>query len=323
LALERPPLWTASRLQLGPTNPTFGMAAREWLRYIETDRKRRRSTIRDYRDVVRFRLIPEFGDKTLLNEISPSRIEDYRERLAAGGMLAPRTINKILTILHGLFRRAMRVYGLESNPVALVDRQPVPCCGDFRVLAPAQIDALLFAAADLQDRAIFALAAYAGLRVGELRALRWEGIDFERHVIRVRESYVLGEFQLPKSGRVRSVPLIRQARTHVTALVTLRDQAPRDDDLVFKGPSGGVINDSSLRRRFYDALSRAGLPRMRLHDLRHSFGTLAVQAFPLSDVAAFMGHADIQTTMIYVHHVPRADAAERLALVMDADKSCR
>jgi integrase len=57
---------------------------------------------------------------------------------------------------------------------------------------------------------------------------------------------------------------------------------------------------------------------MRLHDLRHTFGTLAVQAFPLSDVAAFMGHADIQTTMIYVHHVPKADAAARLASVMEA-----
>jgi integrase len=51
---------------------------------------------------------------------------------------------------------------------------------------------------------------------------------------------------------------------------------------------------------------------MRSHDLRHTFGTIAVQASPLSDVKAFMGHADIQTTMIYVHHVPQHDAAERL-----------
>ncbi|MGH2745453.1 MAG: tyrosine-type recombinase/integrase, partial [Thermoleophilaceae bacterium] len=53
--------------------------------------------------------------------------------------------------------------------------------------------------------------------------------------------------------------------------------------------------------------------RRHNHDLRHSFGTLAVQAFPLSDVKAYMGHADIQTTMVYVHHVPAGDAAERLS----------
>jgi integrase len=55
---------------------------------------------------------------------------------------------------------------------------------------------------------------------------------------------------------------------------------------------------------------------MRLHDLRHTFGTLAVRAFPLHDVAAFMGHADVSTTMIYIHHLPRAEAAARLAQVM-------
>ena len=56
---------------------------------------------------------------------------------------------------------------------------------------------------------------------------------------------------------------------------------------------------------------------MRLHDLRHTFGTLAVQAFPLSDVKAYMGHADIATTMIYVHHVPQHDAADRLGRLVE------
>jgi hypothetical protein len=57
---------------------------------------------------------------------------------------------------------------------------------------------------------------------------------------------------------------------------------------------------------------------IRFHDLRHTFGTLAVQAFPLTDVKAFMGHADIQTTMLYVHHVPQADAAEKLSRLVSA-----
>jgi Phage integrase family len=64
------------------------------------------------------------------------------------------------------------------------------------------------------------------------------------------------------------------------------------------------------------ALGRAGLKRLRFHDLRHTFGTLAVQAFPLSDVKAYMGHADISTTMVYVHRVPQHDAADRLGRVV-------
>ena len=63
------------------------------------------------------------------------------------------------------------------------------------------------------------------------------------------------------------------------------------------------------------------MKRVRFHDLRHSFGTLAVQVFPLSDVKAFMGHADIATTMIYVHHVPQHDAAHRLGAVLRRERS--
>ena len=91
-----------------------------------------------------------------------------------------------------------------------------------------------------------------------------------------------------------------------------RELWTHDDDLVFVSPTGGFVDESVLRRRFYKALKAAKLPRMRFHDLRHTFGTLAVQAFSLTDVKAFMGHADIQTTMIYAHHVPQHDAADRL-----------
>jgi hypothetical protein len=76
------------------------------------------------------------------------------------------------------------------------------------------------------------------------------------------------------------------------------------------------MDESALRRRFKDGLKQAKLKPLRLHDLRHTFGTLAVQAFPLSDVRAYMGHADIATTMIYVHHVPQHDAADRLGRVV-------
>ena len=88
------------------------------------------------------------------------------------------------------------------------------------------------------------------------------------------------------------------------------------DDLVFVNDAGEYIEDSALRRRFYAALEAAGIGHIRFHDLRHSFGTLAVQVFPLSDVKAYMGHADIATTMIYVHHVPQVDAAEKLSAAL-------
>jgi hypothetical protein len=114
-------------------------------------------------------------------------------------------------------------------------------------------------------------------------------------------------------------PLIDQAAKALDGL-SRRDRFTDPDDLVFVDDVGGPLDDWRLRNRFHEALDKAGLPRLRLHDLRHTFGTLAVPAFPLTDVKAYMGHADISTTMIYVHHVPRVDAADRLSkLVAGAD----
>ena len=92
-----------------------------------------------------------------------------------------------------------------------------------------------------------------------------------------------------------------------------------DDDLVFVNDLGDPFEESAMRRGFYKALDAAGLPRIRFHDLRHTFGTLAVQALPLTDVMAYMGHADVQTTMIYIHHMPRRDDADKLSRLLAAN----
>jgi len=91
-----------------------------------------------------------------------------------------------------------------------------------------------------------------------------------------------------------------------------REHFADDDALVFIDDVGDWVGADRLYRRFVAAAEAAGLPRLRFHDLRHSFGTMAVQAFPLTDVKAYMGHADISTTMVYAHHVPQADAAAKL-----------
>ena len=120
----------------------------------------------------------------------------------------------------------------------------------------------------------------------------------------MRRSYTVEADGPTKSGKVRSVPLVDQAARALDQL-SRRDRWTADNDRVFVNDLGEHIEDSALRRRFYRALDAAGLPHIRFHDLRHTFGTIAVQAFPLTDVKAFMGHADIQTTMIYIHHVPQ------------------
>jgi integrase len=313
---------------------TFADATAEWLRYVEHDRRRRPTTLRDYRRMSDDVLVPIFGALPI-RAITPELIDNYRAHLVAEGRLQPRTINKYLLVLHAIFKRAQRHYGLASNPVAGVDRQPVRRSTEFRVLGAEEVEALCRAARegrhrtplkydvgeeyratqvrlDAQDAAIYTIAAYAGLRLGEIRGLRWRDVDFAKRLIHVRRAFTQNAEDTPKSGKARAVPMIDQVATVLDEL-SRREQWTGDHDLVFVSPTGGHLEDSALRRRFYAALEATGIKHLRFHDLRHSFGTLAVQVFPLSDVKAYMGHADIATTMIYVHHVPQHDAAAKLS----------
>ena len=294
---------------------TFGGAAREWLRYVEHDRKRRLSTVQDYRREMERRLIPEFGEETPLVEITTERIEEFRERMVAEGELSPRTINKRLAQLHAIFKRAQRVFRLQLNPVTGAERQPSKRSGDFEVLEPSEVALLAANAVTDQDAGLFEVAAFTGLRLGELRGLRWGDVDWMHRLVHVRRSYTRDEFGPPKSGRVRSVPLVDQAARALDRL-SRRAYWTGEEDLVFVNEVGGPLDEWAMRRRFYAALKRADLDHIRFHDLRHTFGTIAVQAFSLTDVKAFMGHADIQTTMIYVHHVPQHDAADKLSRLL-------
>jgi integrase len=247
---------------------TFAEAAAEWLRYIEHDRKRRPSTVRDYRIVVNSALLPAFGEAPL-EAITSAHVDAFRLRLVEEDRLSARTINKYLALIHGVLKRAQRVYGLSANATAGVERQAARRSGDFDVLSAEEVEALVRAAASPQDAALYATAAYAGLRLGELRALRWRDVDFGKRLIHVRRSYVQHDEGAPKSGRVRSVPLIDQTARPLDEL-SRREWTTRDEDLVICNEIGEHFEDSALRRRFYAARARAGLKPIRFHDLRHT-----------------------------------------------------
>ena len=189
---------------------------------------------------------------------------------------------------------------------------------EFAVLSPAEVQAVARATGTEQDATLILVAAFTGLRLGELRGLRWRDVNFTNKLVHVRRSYTGAGEGPPKSGNARSVPLIDTAARALDGL-SRRERFTGPDDRVFCSPIGGVLDEGQIRDMFYAALKAAGIDRDRgtgkllvFHDLRHTFGTLAVQAFPLSDVQAYMGHANIATTMIYVHHTPQHGAADRL-----------
>jgi integrase len=291
------------------TGITFSEAADEWLRYVEHDRNRKHSTIVGYQAILSAQLLPAFGDEPV-ESITTEMIESW----ISGVDRAPATRAKTLVLLHGIFKRARKVYGLPTNPAAEVERPPIQQSGNIEVFSLEEVMALVRAAASAQDAAIYLTAAFTGLRRGELLALRWRDVDFSNQVVRVRASYADGALTTPKSGKVRSVPM---APDVAEALAKLGQRASwtDDDDLVFVGQSGGYLDGRALRRRYDSALKRAGLRKLRFHDLRHTFGTRMIGKADIRRVQEWMGHADIQTTMKYLHYAPREGDA---ALVAEA-----
>lgn len=93
------------------------------------------------------------------------------------------------------------------------------------------------------------------------------------------------------------------------ARLSERGEFVSDDDLVFASDLGRYLDGSALRRRYVAALQRAGLRRLRFHDLRHTFGTRMIGKADIRRVQEWMGHADVQTTMKYLHYAPRAEDA--------------
>ncbi|MGA8218118.1 MAG: site-specific integrase, partial [Solirubrobacterales bacterium] len=202
---------------------------------------------------------------------------------------------------------------------------------DIRFLNLAEIDALIRAVPDddlgRMEAVMYRTAAMTGIRQGECLGLRWRDVDWSAMRLRVRQSYVRGEYGKPKSKRSsRSVPLAtdvaRELERHFQS-----SAYQGDGDLVFCHPHTGRPYDrSKLFKRFKKALAQAQVgqfgdkrregrvvrvPLTRFHDLRHTFGTTCAAAgIPLRTIMEWMGHRDIKTTMIYTDYMPGEKEAE-------------
>lgn len=338
-----------------PPEPTFADAAARWMHHLEYVKGVKPSTLADYRyllappgEPVRkrgrsraARIMRALGHR-VLTEITVADVGAYLAGLDAEPTIGPRTINKHRQVLCAIFEHAMRedTFALAANPARKTDRRREPDVRAIDFYEPEEVLALVRAAraglhrdpsrpavspeevaerdrCDEQDAAIFVVAAFTGLRMGEVLALRWRNIDFAGARLLVESSWSAGELTSPKSRKVRSVPLAAQPAA-VLAQLAVRERFTGRDDLVFCSATGDYVDASALRRRYRRAQDAAGLRPLRFHDLRHSFGSLVIREFDLASVKAFMGHAKITTTERYLHVRPRHDDAARMTKVFES-----
>lgn len=293
---------------------TVGEVADRYLRHVETVRGRKRSTVEGYSIILRAHLVPALG-RLAADRLSAEDVTRYMTGKLRSGLSRQSVVNH-LALLHGVMQHAVKRGWARANVVALVDRpQQAQTDPEIRFLDEAEEAALLRAvpADDLGDveRVLYAVAVEAGLRQGELLALRWRDVDWSAGLIRVRRAFVRGEFTTPKSRRSsRAVPM----HDGLAALLERHFQASgwqADDDLVFAHPLlGSVLDGSKLRRRFRAAVKAAGLRHVRFHDLRHTYGTrMAGAGCPMRALQEFLGHRSPSTTAIYADYAPDAGQA--------------
>lgn len=164
------------------------------------------------------------------------------------------------------------------------------------------------------DAEMVRVSAYAGLRMGELLALRWRDVKFSDDKLVISRSMSAGvEQDTTKTGRQREVPLVRRA-AEALARIGQRENFTESDALVFASILGHHIDGSALRRRYRRAQAAAGVPLLRWHDLRHTYGSLlARDGVDLVRIKAAMGHTAITTTERYLHARPASVEADRFS----------
>lgn len=328
---------------------TFRELAADYLGWLEDVKDAKPSTLRDHRLILaepgsayrrgsgtsRGLVMAALGSEPA-REISTRQVEELLRSIARTGV-APRTINKTRQLVCAIFSYGMKpsTYGLMSNPAIQADRRVEPERGPVAFYSPAEIERLANALAsgahrdpsrpalstaerearaeeDAQDAELVRVAAFAGLRRGEIVALRWRDVDFIGRKLVVRRA-LSGETEVSstKSRRTRQVPLPEQAAGALMRLSN-RDEFTRPDDYVFANRFGRRIDPSALRRRFERARDAAGLQPLRFHDLRHTYGSLLVAGgIDLVSVKAAMGHSRITTTERYLHARPAGEQADR------------
>ena len=240
-------------------------------------------------------LVPFFGAMRL-DEIGIRDYERFKAKMVKAGK-KPKTINNFLSTLRRSLVSAVEWGYLHSFAPVKWMKSPKP---EFDFFTMEESDRLLAATAP-EFLAMVCTAVKAGLRRGELLALRWEDVDLVAEKIFVRRAAWRGQVSTPKSGKSREVAM----SPHLTA--TLKAHRHLRGPLVFCNADGSMLTRDQIKRVVPFACRKAGLRSGQWHMLRHSFASqLAMKGVPLKMIQELLGHSTIEMTMRYAHLAPSA-----------------
>lgn len=311
-------------LPVAPDRLTVEQFLRRWLQDVARPRLRPR-TYERYAQLVRLHIVPALGGIRLA-QLNAADVQRLINSMCESGSSA-RTVQFTRAVLRAALHQAERWQLVRRNVAALTDPPRVER-PEVQPFSPEQARQLLAAARGDRLEALYVVALGLGLRQGEVLGLRWEDVDLERGTLSVRRQLQRtgGTLQLvplktERSRRTLPLPafVLEALRRHRARQLEERlalGAAWQEHGLVFATERGTPLEPRNVLRRYHTLLARAGLPRKRFHDLRHSAASLLLlQGVDLRVVMETLGHSQISLTANTYAHVAQAlkrEAAERM-----------
>jgi integrase len=284
-------------------------------------------------------VFPTLGEVEL-QRLTPAMLTGLYRKLQEGGRrrtpggLSLRTVRNTHAALHRALRDAVRWGYVVRNVADLIDA-PKPTPTDMKFWAPVQLRLFLKTVSADRLSAMWVLFATTGMRRGEVAGLRWVDVDFEapRLLVRTPRVTVDREIVVSEPKTTRSRRSVSLDPVTVIALKAWRERQEGErafvgrgyveSGLVFTMPDGSPISPHNITDWFESWARKAGLPRIRLHDMRHSYASAGLAAgVPPKVISERLGHANIGITMdTYSHVMPQLDqeAANKVADLIFGD----
>lgn len=273
-------------------------------------------TVMNKESVFKTAILPYFG-KLKVSDITPANVRQWQTALIKTGNYRATTLRKFHKTLSTIFNYAIKVYGLKTNPCKIAGSMGNTKSKEMQIWTPDEFNRFMAELKGQPDKeALYMLLFYSGMRIGEACALTISDFDFENNTVSITKNYVVSKgkefIYSPKTDKSkRTIMLPTTVMNKIRAYYfQLYDKRP--DTRLFS------LNEYTYRKCLSLYSEKAGVKRIRLHDLRHSHASLLIHMnVPIKQIAERLGHDNITITLNTYAHVYK-EAEEALADKLEA-----
>lgn len=310
--------YEASFREHGRKDPTMKYAAFAEEYLDDCSRRLKPTTFAQKVSLERGKIIPVFG-KTSLADITAIKVRAWQNDLITDGEYADTTLRRMHAEFSAAMNFAVRYYGLQDNPCKLAGAMGSGVADEMKIWTQEQFEQFMQHEKKLSYRLAISMLYWTGMRAGELLALTPADIDTKSPVIHITKSFAVLE-----GDELMLTPKTESSKRDIEIHQQLYDELMSYLDSMIIGPDERIFyfHRGGLLKEFHNKTAEAGLPQIRLHDLRHSHATwLIYHQVPITVISQRLGHCSPATTLRIYSHVYKDAEGKEGSAVTEIEKS--